>query len=61
MSKLDLTKNVNYTVEVVGEVTLHGETKPLETKVNLRLRVQLSRPTAPSGYVLMILKSLFPH
>ena len=38
MSKLDLTKDGNYTVEVVGEVTLHGETKPLETKVNFTVK-----------------------
>lgn len=38
MSKLDLTKDGNYTVEVVGEVTIHGETKPLETKVNFTVK-----------------------
>jgi polyisoprenoid-binding protein YceI len=38
ISKLDLTKDGNYTVDVVGEVTIHGETQPLETKVDFMVK-----------------------
>jgi len=34
LSKLDLTKDGKYTVEVEGEITLHGETQPLKTTVD---------------------------
>lgn len=34
MSKLDIGKDGNYTVDVEGEITIHGETKPLKTKVD---------------------------
>ncbi|HEX5172434.1 MAG TPA: YceI family protein [Cyclobacteriaceae bacterium] len=33
-SKLDITKDGNYSVEVEGEITIHGETQPLKTKVD---------------------------
>lgn len=38
ISKLDLKKDGNYTVDVIGEVTIHGETQPLETKVNFTVK-----------------------
>jgi len=38
ISKLDLTKDGNYVVDVVGEVTIHGETQPLETKVDFTVK-----------------------
>jgi polyisoprenoid-binding protein YceI len=34
LSKLDLTKDGKYSVEVEGEITLHGETQPLKTTVD---------------------------
>ena len=34
MNKVDLSKDGNYTVDVEGEITIHGETQPLKTKVN---------------------------
>jgi polyisoprenoid-binding protein YceI len=34
LSKLDLTKDGQYTVEVEGEITIHGETQPLKTNVD---------------------------
>ena len=33
-SKLDLSKDGKYTVEVEGEITIHGETQPLKTNVD---------------------------
>lgn len=38
ISNLDLKKDGNYTVDVIGEVTIHGETQPLETKVNFTVK-----------------------
>lgn len=34
LSKLDLTKDGQYTVEVEGEITIHGETQPIKTNVD---------------------------
>lgn len=34
MSKVDLSKDGNYTVDVEGEITIHGETQPLKTRVD---------------------------
>lgn len=34
VGKLDLTKDGQYTVEVQGEITIHGETQPLKTNVD---------------------------
>lgn len=33
-SKLDLSRDGKYTVEVEGEITIHGETQPLKTNVD---------------------------
>lgn len=35
---IDLTKDGSYTVEVNGEIALHGETKPLNTKAQLIIK-----------------------
>lgn len=35
MSELDLSQNGTYTANVKGDITLHGETKPLEAEVQL--------------------------
>ena len=41
MNKVDLSKDGNYTVDVEGEITIHGETQPLKTKVNFVVKDKL--------------------
>jgi hypothetical protein len=37
-SEINLTQNGTYTANVTGEITIHGETRPLETQVELVVR-----------------------
>jgi len=52
LSKLDLTKDGKYSVEVEGEITIHGETQPL--KANVDFEVKGKTITANSTFPLRV-------